>query len=172
LSLKEICKGNTCKQPKRLCSADHVRPAQCTPPHDEVGSKVDDFLPTGQGSDILVKLIKDSKALLEAHEINKRRSGEGKNMANMIWHWQCPNEIAGAQGWNLCFWTRALMQIERPGCCSGCTGKPAVLHVRLEIERPIPRASARRLVCRYPIFYNRTNELPPSKSNRREDLPN
>jgi 2,3-bisphosphoglycerate-independent phosphoglycerate mutase len=61
--------------------------AQCTPPHDEVGSKVNDFLPTGQGSDILVKLIKDSKPLLEAHEINKKRSGDGKNMANMIWPW-------------------------------------------------------------------------------------
>lgn len=61
--------------------------AQCTPPHDEVGSKVDVFLPTGQGSDILVKLIKDSKPLLEAHEINKKKSGEGKNMANMIWPW-------------------------------------------------------------------------------------
>ncbi len=61
--------------------------AQCTPPHDQVGGKVADFLPQGQDAELLNQLIMDSKPLLESHEINRRRMAEGKNMGNMIWPW-------------------------------------------------------------------------------------
>lgn len=63
------------------------RYASCTPPHDQVGSRVADFLPHGQDAEFLNQLIMDSKPLLEAHEINRRRTAEGKNTGNMIWPW-------------------------------------------------------------------------------------
>lgn len=61
--------------------------AQCTPPHDQVGKKVKDFLPGGQDSTLLTRLIMDSKPLLERHRVNKNRTKEGKNIGNMIWPW-------------------------------------------------------------------------------------
>ncbi len=61
--------------------------AQCMPPHDVVGQSVEDVLPKGEGSEILIKLIKASKDVLEAHEINTKRRKEGKNAANLIWPW-------------------------------------------------------------------------------------
>jgi len=61
--------------------------AQCTPPHDQVGQKVQDFLPCGHDSELLTRLIIDSKPLLEEHEVNQIRAKEGKNIGNMIWPW-------------------------------------------------------------------------------------
>ncbi|MDY6865479.1 MAG: cofactor-independent phosphoglycerate mutase, partial [Halobacteriota archaeon] len=59
----------------------------CVPPHDVVGGKVNDNLPTGEGSDLLRELMLSSKDLLESHEINKSRIENYKNQANMIWPW-------------------------------------------------------------------------------------
>ncbi|MCL7415986.1 MAG: cofactor-independent phosphoglycerate mutase [ANME-2 cluster archaeon] len=70
-----------------VLSSGKGQDAKCTPPHDQVGGKVADFLPKGQDAELLNQLIMDSKPLLEAHEINRRRTAEGKNMANMIWPW-------------------------------------------------------------------------------------
>lgn len=61
--------------------------AVCTPPHDIVGQQVDDFLPKGEGSGVLINFIRASKPILEKHEINMKRKKDGKNMANLIWLW-------------------------------------------------------------------------------------
>ncbi|MCZ7357192.1 MAG: cofactor-independent phosphoglycerate mutase [Candidatus Methanoperedens sp.] len=61
--------------------------AVCTPPHDVVGQPVDDVLPRGEDSGILIDLIRASKSILESHEINIKRKKNGKNMANLIWPW-------------------------------------------------------------------------------------
>lgn len=61
--------------------------AVCTPPHDIVGQQMDDFLPKGEGSGVLINLIRASKPILEKHEINMKRKKDGKNMANLIWLW-------------------------------------------------------------------------------------
>ncbi|MCE8423488.1 MAG: cofactor-independent phosphoglycerate mutase [Candidatus Methanoperedens sp.] len=61
--------------------------ASCTPPHDVVGQSVIDVLPEGDGSDILIDLIRASKPILENHEINVKRRKNGKNTANLIWPW-------------------------------------------------------------------------------------
>jgi 2,3-bisphosphoglycerate-independent phosphoglycerate mutase len=61
--------------------------AQCTPPHDQVGQKVQDFLPDGRDTELLKRLIMDSKPLLEGHKVNQARAKEGKNIGNMIWPW-------------------------------------------------------------------------------------
>ncbi|MCX9010420.1 MAG: cofactor-independent phosphoglycerate mutase [Candidatus Methanoperedens sp.] len=61
--------------------------AACTPPHDVVGQPVEDVLPRGKDSDILIDLIRASKPILESHEVNIKRRKNGKNTANLIWPW-------------------------------------------------------------------------------------
>ena len=61
--------------------------ARCTPPHDILEQKWENYLPDGAGDSFLIKLIEDSKPLLEKHEINQVRIDLGENPANMIWFW-------------------------------------------------------------------------------------
>jgi len=61
--------------------------ALCTPPHDVVGQAIEDVLPRGEDSQILIDLITSSKHILHDHEINLKRKKDGKNMANLIWPW-------------------------------------------------------------------------------------
>jgi len=61
--------------------------AQCIPPHDVVGQSIEDVMPHGESSEFLISLIRDSKPILENHEINIRRKKAGKNTANLIWPW-------------------------------------------------------------------------------------
>ncbi|MFQ6097197.1 MAG: cofactor-independent phosphoglycerate mutase [Armatimonadota bacterium] len=57
------------------------------PPHDHVGERLDDILPVGEEDDRLRQMMWDSLEILDDHEINRRRRGEGLNPANMIWPW-------------------------------------------------------------------------------------
>jgi len=65
----------------------------CVPPHDVMGTLVDDVLPSAtneQGeatAKLLLDLIQRSQKLLKCHPINLRRKLEGKDMANSIWPW-------------------------------------------------------------------------------------
>ena len=59
----------------------------CTPPHDITGKSISKNLPKGRASGILMKLMQDSRQLLEKHEINKVRVDLKENPANMIWLW-------------------------------------------------------------------------------------
>ncbi len=61
--------------------------AECTPPHDAVGQPVQDVLPRGEDSEMLIDFIKSSKPVLEKHEVNLKRKKIGKNIANLIWPW-------------------------------------------------------------------------------------
>ncbi len=61
--------------------------AKCTPPHDITDKKIDNYLPKGEGADLLNKLMRDSVPLLADHEVNKKRINASKNPANMIWLW-------------------------------------------------------------------------------------
>jgi 2,3-bisphosphoglycerate-independent phosphoglycerate mutase len=61
--------------------------AQCTPPHDVVGQSIEDVMPHGESSEFLISLIRDSKSILENHEVNNKRKKAGKNIANLIWPW-------------------------------------------------------------------------------------
>lgn len=60
---------------------------ETTPPHDITGEVVSGEGPEGEGSEILVKLMEDSVAILEDHPVNKKRIKEGKKPANIIWLW-------------------------------------------------------------------------------------
>ena len=68
--------------------------ADCTPPHDIIGKSIEKYLPKGNGSEILLDLMKSSYPLLVDHDVNKVRIDLGDNPANMIWLWgqgQCPS---------------------------------------------------------------------------------
>ncbi len=72
----------------------------CAPPHDHVGSPVEDLMPRpleGLGSGErakaaataarLANLYKEALPILQAHPVNKRRAAEGKDEASAIWPW-------------------------------------------------------------------------------------
>lgn len=59
--------------------------ANCTPPHDIPGRPVDEFLPAGQGSEVLRDLMARSEAVLRDHPVNAERGLRGDPLATMIW---------------------------------------------------------------------------------------
>ena len=60
---------------------------KCTPPHDITGKLVEEYLPKGEGADILKHLMKESIMPLLEHPVNIKRIKEGKKPASMIWLW-------------------------------------------------------------------------------------
>lgn len=60
---------------------------ECTPPHDIIGKDISDYLPVGEGEDILRNLMLKSMGILEGHSINKQRVKRGDKPANSIWLW-------------------------------------------------------------------------------------
>jgi len=65
----------------------HLENIKCIPPHDISGQSISKNLPKGDGAELLIKLMTDSRALLERHEINLVRVDLKENPANMIWLW-------------------------------------------------------------------------------------
>jgi 2,3-bisphosphoglycerate-independent phosphoglycerate mutase len=59
----------------------------CEPPHDIVGQGISENLPKGPGAEVLIKLMEESRKILEKHEINLVRIDLKENPANMIWLW-------------------------------------------------------------------------------------
>ncbi|TRZ93992.1 cofactor-independent phosphoglycerate mutase [bacterium] len=57
------------------------------PPHDITGQGIFKNLPKGKGADLIIRLMQDSRKLLEGHEVNQVRIDLGENPANMIWLW-------------------------------------------------------------------------------------
>jgi len=56
-------------------------------PHDVMGGKISDVLPTGPDKDELIGLMERSRKVLEAHPVNIERMKCGRKPANMIWLW-------------------------------------------------------------------------------------
>lgn len=59
------------------------------PPHDIMGQEINNHLPAGKNSELVVDLMRRSHSLLKEHEINKVRVDLGENPGNMIWLWGC-----------------------------------------------------------------------------------
>ena len=59
--------------------------AVCTPPHDIPNKPIADYLPKGDGSDILKDLMARSRPLLKEHPVNLARRKRGDIPATMIW---------------------------------------------------------------------------------------
>lgn len=58
-----------------------------TPPHDITGQAIAEFLPQGEGAEILRELAARAEALLEDHPVNAARIAGGHKAANAIWLW-------------------------------------------------------------------------------------
>jgi len=67
--------------------------AVCTPPHDIPGKAIADYLPRGEGSELLNDLITRSQKVLQAHPVNRARVAKGKLPANSIWLFWGSGEI-------------------------------------------------------------------------------
>lgn len=60
---------------------------KCCAPHDIAGQSISRNFPKGDNSDLIIKLMQDSRQILEGHEINQVRLDLKENPANMIWLW-------------------------------------------------------------------------------------
>ena len=60
---------------------------ETTPPHDIHGKKITEYLPKGEGSDLLLDLMAASREIFEDHPVNRKRRAEGKLAGNSIWLW-------------------------------------------------------------------------------------
>ncbi len=58
-----------------------------TPPHDITGKGVDKYMPKGEGADQLIRLMTETRELLDKHPVNIKRVGQDKLPANSIWLW-------------------------------------------------------------------------------------
>ena len=58
-----------------------------TPPHDISGRVVGPYLSTSENAKTLIRMMKESYALLCAHPLNKERAAKGLRPANAIWLW-------------------------------------------------------------------------------------
>ncbi|HOU36554.1 MAG TPA: cofactor-independent phosphoglycerate mutase [Candidatus Omnitrophota bacterium] len=59
----------------------------CKAPHDILGQEISKNLPGGKNSELLIRLMDASKAILEKQEVNQVRLDLKENPANMIWLW-------------------------------------------------------------------------------------
>ena len=59
----------------------------CTDPQTVLGGSIVDALPTGDGADILLKLMDASHVILRDHPVNAERVAAGKKPANCVWLW-------------------------------------------------------------------------------------
>jgi 2,3-bisphosphoglycerate-independent phosphoglycerate mutase len=69
----------------KLKGVEETLSAVCTPPHDIPDEPVRDFLPRGEGSQVLRELMKRSEAVLKDHPINVKRLSHGELPATSIW---------------------------------------------------------------------------------------
>lgn len=58
-----------------------------TPPHDITGRAILDFLPSGDGADMLINIMNHAQMVLYAHPVNVRRKEQGELPANSVWLW-------------------------------------------------------------------------------------
>ena len=61
--------------------------AICNDPQTILGRSIADALPTGDGADILRKLMDAAHLILRDHPVNEERVAAGKKPANCVWLW-------------------------------------------------------------------------------------
>ncbi len=64
-------------------SVDH----ELTPPHDVLGQRIGEHLPSGGNSVFIREIMAGSYDLLAAHPVNDARRAKGLNPANSVWIW-------------------------------------------------------------------------------------
>ncbi len=58
-----------------------------TPPHDILERRIGDYMPKGEGSDLIYDMMKKSYDILNNHPVNIKRAERGLKKANSIWIW-------------------------------------------------------------------------------------
>ncbi len=58
-----------------------------TPPHDISTLSIEDYLPKGEGAEVLHELANSAQMILHDHPVNNTRVAAGKVPANSIWLW-------------------------------------------------------------------------------------
>ncbi len=71
----------TVRNPETYCKIKTI------PPHDILGKEIKPYLPQGHESEMFLKLMEKSKAILAKHSVNTVRIDLKENPANMIWLW-------------------------------------------------------------------------------------
>lgn len=60
---------------------------ECTPPHDIQDKDISDYLPRGEGEDVINDLMEGSYDILASHPVNKARLQKSMRPGNSIWLW-------------------------------------------------------------------------------------
>ena len=60
---------------------------QTTPPHDITDRSVAEYLPSGDGADVLQRLMQAAQDILATHPVNRARAARGQRPATAIWLW-------------------------------------------------------------------------------------
>jgi len=68
-------------------SAPFSNDTRATPPHDLSDKTVENDFPRGPGSDMLVELMHKSNEWFADHEVNSKRTADGKLPATNVWLW-------------------------------------------------------------------------------------
>lgn len=61
--------------------------AEFTPPHDILGKKIGEYLPSGEDGEFFRSIIEKSVEILKDHPVNVARQKKNKNRADAIWFW-------------------------------------------------------------------------------------
>ncbi len=79
----------------KLKGREEALKALCTPPHDIPGKPIADFLPKGEGSEVLRDLMHRSEAVLSVHPVNLDRLSRGEAPATTIWLFWPSGQVPG-----------------------------------------------------------------------------
>jgi 2,3-bisphosphoglycerate-independent phosphoglycerate mutase len=69
----------------KITSREDTLTSTCTPPHDIPNKPIAEFLPQGQGGDLLRELMQRSQDVLREHPVNIDRMSRGDMPVTMIW---------------------------------------------------------------------------------------
>ncbi len=58
-----------------------------TPPHDILERRIGDYMPKGEGAELIYDMMKKSYDILNNHPVNVKRAQRGLKKANSIWIW-------------------------------------------------------------------------------------
>ena len=58
-----------------------------TPPHDILERRIGDYMPKGEGAELIYDMMKKSYDILNNHPVNIKRAERGLKKANSIWIW-------------------------------------------------------------------------------------
>jgi 2,3-bisphosphoglycerate-independent phosphoglycerate mutase len=68
-------------------AAEALAEVECAPPHDIMGKRYADHLPSGAHASLLNELMALSRAFLPSHPVNLARARRGRGAANSVWLW-------------------------------------------------------------------------------------